>query len=81
MAHRRPLLLSLLIVMAYALCGWAWFRSNSIGLVGSVIFIPFVVAYHAGYAAGDPFFWPALAGQLLVMWLVIYGSLRALRQP
>ncbi len=80
MARRRPLLLSLLIVLAYALLGWLWFESRSIGLVGSVIFIPLVVAFGAGYGGGDVAFWLTLFGQLILIWLIIYGMVRLLRR-
>lgn len=80
MAQRHPLLLSLLIVLAYALCGWIWFESSSTGLVGSIIFIPLVLAFGAGYGGGEAAFWFALLGQLFLIWVIVYGMARALRR-
>jgi hypothetical protein len=81
MAQQRPLLLSLLIVLAYSLCGWIWFGSSSTGLVGSIVFLPLVLAYGAGYCGGDAAFWIALLCQMLIIWLIVYGLLRVMRRP
>ena len=78
MARRRPLFFSFLIVLAYALCGWLWFGSGPIGLVGSIIFIPLVFAFGAGYGGGDSAFWLALLGQLFLIWLLVYSMIRTL---
>lgn len=80
MAQRRPLLVSLLIVLAYAVCGWIWFESCSTGFLGSIVFIPFVLALGAGYGGGDASFSVALLSQLLLIWLIVYGMVRALRR-
>ena len=80
MAQRRPLLLSFLIVLAYALCGWVWFGSSSTGLVGSIFFIPLILAFGAGYGGGDAAFWLALLGQLFLIWLIVYGTVRVMRR-
>jgi hypothetical protein len=79
MAQQRPLILSILVVLAYALCGWIWFESSSTGLVCSIIFIPLVLPFGAGYEGGDAAFWLALLGQLFLMWLIVYGMVRVSR--
>ena len=80
MAQRRPLLLSFLIVLAYALCGWVWFGSSSTGLVGSIFFIPLILAFGAGYGGGDAAFWLVLLGQFFLIWLIVYGMVRVSRR-
>jgi hypothetical protein len=77
MAQRRPLLISVLIVLAYAVCMWIWFGSSSTGLVGSIIFMPIVLAFGAGYGGGNGAFWITLLGQFGVIWWVVYNLVRA----
>lgn len=80
MSNRRRLFLSGLIALAYALGAWIWFESSSTSPLGSIIFIPFVLAYGAGYGGGEAVFWLVLLGQLVLTWLIIHAVFSALLQ-
>ena|GEM_PF-2812457 len=74
---RHPLVLSLLVVLAYGFCAWIWVSSSSTSMVGSILFFPFVIAYAAGYGEGGTVGWIALMGQLLLMWLLVIAVIRS----
>lgn len=80
MVKHRSLLISVGIVLFYMACGWAWFTSSSTGLLGTLLFLPFVFAFGAGYATGNAAFWGVLVLILLVIWLFTYAIVRAIRK-
>ena len=77
--HGSPII-SIGLVLFYLACGWAWFTSSSTGLLGTLLFLPFVFAFGAGYATGSAAFWGVLALSLLVIWVLTYAVVRAVRK-
>lgn len=77
--NRGTLIISTGIVLFYVVCGWAWFMSSCTGSLGWLLFLPYVLAYGAGYAIGDAAFYGVLTLGLVVIWLFTYGIVRAIR--
>lgn len=74
---RYPIVLSVLIVVVYALSAWIWFGSSSTSMAGSFLFFPFVIVFAVGYGEGETMGWIALFGQLFLMWLLVFAVARS----
>ena len=75
---RRSLIISAGVVLLYLVGGWVWFTSNATGMLGSLLFLPFVLAYGAGYATGNAAFWGVLGLCIIVLWSFTYTMVRSI---
>jgi hypothetical protein len=75
--RRRPSVISLAIVLVYAASGWIWFKSPSTGILGTVLCLPYILAYAAAYDGGGGLFWFVLIGQFILIWFFVHQLVRA----
>lgn len=75
--RRRPWVISLVIVLIYVASGWIWFESTSTGMLGTVLWLPYILAYAAAYDGGEGLFWLVLIGQFILIWFFVHQLVRS----
>jgi hypothetical protein len=72
--------LAMILVIVYLVVGYMWFSSSSTGVVLTVLFFPFVLAYAVGYGNGDLAYWTFLVLQFALIWYFLSVSIRSFQQ-
>lgn len=77
MKKYRPWVFSTAFMVAYLLVGYFWSTSPSTWAPLSLLFVPFTLAFAAGYSSGEGAGWIVLIASIAGLWWFVHTLVRS----